>query len=56
MILDNDKEERKPIEPKPTRELVRFPFVAVAVVDTYWAVPRPVTVEASSKGSMKLVI
>jgi hypothetical protein len=56
MILDNDKEERKPIEPKPTRELVRFAFVAAAVVDIYWAEPKPVTVDASSCGSMKLVI
>ena len=48
IILDSLKDERKPIEPKPTKELVRLAFVAVTVVETYWAVPRPVTVDASS--------
>ena len=44
------------MEPKPTKELVKIAFVAVTVVDTYWAEPRPVTVDASSSGSIKLVI
>jgi hypothetical protein len=48
--------ERKPSVPKPTKELVKMAFVAVTVVDTYCAVPSPVTVEASSRGSIKLVM
>ena len=49
-------DERYPIVPKPTKELVKIAFVAVSVVDTYCAEPSPVTVEASSRGSIKLVI
>ena len=56
MILDNVSDDRKPIEPKPTKELVCIAFVAATDVETYCAVPRPVTVDASSWGSMKLVI
>ena len=56
MMLDKDNEEKEPMDPKPTKELVKIAFVALTVVETYCAVPRPVTVEASSKGSMKLVI
>jgi hypothetical protein len=56
IILDKDTEDKYPIDPKPTNELVKIAFVAVTVVDTYCAVPRPVTVDASSWGSMKLVI
>ena len=50
MILDKFviAEDKQPIEPKPTRELVKIAFVAITVVDTYCAEPRPVTVEASS--------
>ena len=45
-----------PRVPKPTKELVKIVFVAFTVVETYCAVPSPVTVDASSKGSIKLVI
>ena len=55
-MLESRKDERYPIEPRPTKELVKMAFVAVTVVETYCAVPRPVTVEASSSGSIKLVI
>ena len=48
--------DKYPIEPSPWRELVKMAFVAVTVVETYWAEPRPVTVDASSCGSIKLVI
>ena len=56
MILDKDNDDKQPMDPKPIRELVQIAFVAVTVVDTYCDVPSPVTVEASSCGSMKLVI
>ena len=56
IMLDIEMEDRQPIDPKPTKELVKIALVAVTVVDTYCAVPRPVTVEASSNGSIKLVI
>jgi hypothetical protein len=58
MILDKfvTAEDKYPIDPRPTKELVKIAFVAVTVVETYWAEPRPVTVDASSKGSIKLVI
>ena len=55
-MLDSVSDDKYPIEPRPCRELVKIALVAVVVVDTYWADPNPVTVEASSSGSMKVVI
>ena len=55
-ILDKERDDKYPIDPSPCSELVKIALVAVVVVDTYWADPNPVTVEASSSGSMKVVI
>ena len=53
-IVGLEKEERYPSVPRPFVVLV---ILSVSpTVDTKFAEPRPVTVEASSFGSMKLVI